>query len=146
MVDLSLVVKCSSVQMVVWKSDWKKPANGPKCMVFKWSAKSCDFILWKPDTQCVWYSDGYCISLMGSIAHFVRFFCPVCVCSKLQKSFPKKLELKSFEFWVGTKKTRLGKTCFMFRKGPFATSTELSTHAYSEYYYKYCNIHCQFIV
>ena len=29
----------SGCQMVVWKPDWKKPAYGPKGLVFEWSAK-----------------------------------------------------------------------------------------------------------
>ena len=45
----------------------KKAVYGPKCLVFKWSAKSMDFTIWIPDTHSVWYSvvrysDGYCTS------------------------------------------------------------------------------------
>ena len=70
MVVLFLVVKRSGFWMVVWKPHWKKPIYGPKCLVFKWSAKSCNFTTWIPDTQTVrledsigiwivaWYSNG----------------------------------------------------------------------------------------
>ena len=36
-----------------WSEKWteKKPDYGPKCPVFKWSAKSCDFTIWNPNTQ-----------------------------------------------------------------------------------------------
>ena len=43
------------------KTELKNACHGPKCLVFKWSAKSCDFTTWKLDTHTVWYSDGYCI-------------------------------------------------------------------------------------
>ena len=49
--------KMVCIQMVVWKPYWKKPVYGPKCPVFKMSAKSCDFTSWIPDTHTVWYSD-----------------------------------------------------------------------------------------
>ena len=47
------------------KTGLKKPDYGPKCSVFEWSAKSCDFTIWIPDTHTVqysgvWYSNGYC--------------------------------------------------------------------------------------
>ena len=50
--------------MVVWKPDRIRPVYDPKCPVFKWTAKSCDFTIWIPDTHSVrysgvWYSDGY---------------------------------------------------------------------------------------
>ena len=39
----------------------KKPDNGAKFLVFKWSAKSRDFTIWiRRDTHNVRYSDGYC--------------------------------------------------------------------------------------
>ena len=43
--------------MVIWKQDWKKPVYGPKSLVFKWSAKTCDFTIWIPDTCTVQNSD-----------------------------------------------------------------------------------------
>ena len=71
MVDLCLIVKWPDIRMV-WKLDWKKPAYGPKCPVFKWSAKSHDFTIWTlgnlycPVSRWIQYSgvknsDGYCI-------------------------------------------------------------------------------------
>ena len=39
------------------KTRLKKPVNGPKCPVFKWSAKSRDLVISIPDTHTVWYSD-----------------------------------------------------------------------------------------
>ena len=38
---------------------------GPKCLVFKWSAKSCDFDISIPDTHTVWYSDESGIQVFG---------------------------------------------------------------------------------
>ena len=69
MVDLCPVVKWSGIWMVVWKLDWKSPVYGPKCPVFKWSAKSRDYHLntghpnWLA-FRWIWYSgvrysDGY---------------------------------------------------------------------------------------
>ena len=34
----------------------KKPVCDPKCRILKYSAKSCDFTIWIPDTHTVWYS------------------------------------------------------------------------------------------
>ena len=50
------------------KTGLKKPVYGEKCLLFKWSAKSCEFTIWKLDTHAVqysgnWYSDGYCLLL-----------------------------------------------------------------------------------
>ena len=45
MVALCLVVKWSSIQIVVLKFRLKKPVYGPKCPVFEWSAKSSDYHL-----------------------------------------------------------------------------------------------------
>ena len=47
------------------KTGLKKPDYGPKCSVFEWSAKSCDFTIWIPDTHTIQYSgvrdsDGNC--------------------------------------------------------------------------------------
>ena len=65
------VVKWSSIQMVVWKPDWKKPVCGQKCPVCEWSGKSHYFTIWIPSPKVsgiqmntvfsVRYSDGYCI-------------------------------------------------------------------------------------
>ena len=60
MLDLCLVGKWSGIKMVVWKQDCKKPVYGQKWQVFEWSAKSCGYTIWIPDTHTVWYSDGYC--------------------------------------------------------------------------------------
>ena len=48
MVDLCPVVIWSGIQMEVWKLHWKKTVYGPKCLVFKWSAKLHDFTIWIP--------------------------------------------------------------------------------------------------
>ena len=57
------------IEMVVWKPNWKKPVDGPKCLVFEWSAKSGDLSIWIPYTHTVRYSgvrysDGYCTILV----------------------------------------------------------------------------------
>ena len=58
----SFVFRCQ----MVWylngglKIGLKEPVYGPKCSVFKWSAKSGDFTIWIPDTHTVRYLDGYC--------------------------------------------------------------------------------------
>ena len=65
MADLCPVLKGSSIWIVVWKLDQKKPVYGPKCLVFEWSAKSCDFTIWIPDTHTVRYSDESDIQVFG---------------------------------------------------------------------------------
>ena len=47
------------------KTRLKKPINGPKCLVFQWSAKSCDFTIRKQDTLTVQYSDESGIQVFG---------------------------------------------------------------------------------
>ena len=79
MVGLCLVVKWSSIQMVVWKPGWKNPVYGPKCPVFEWSSKSCDCHLntvhpYCPVFRCIWYSgvqysDGYCTGKLRLVFH-----------------------------------------------------------------------------
>ena len=74
MVDLCLVVKWSSIQLVVWKSDWKKP-------VLEWSAVAwlyhsntghhfCPVFRW------IQYSYCYCIKKTLSL-----FVCRFTVCT-----------------------------------------------------------------
>ena len=58
-VDLCPVVKWSSIQMVVWKLDWKGLFKLQNVQYLEWSAKSRGFTIWIPDTF-VQYSDGYC--------------------------------------------------------------------------------------
>ena len=58
---------------------------GLKCLVFKWSAKSCEETTWKPHKKVfeksnvwfsgVWYSDGYCcdpVVVPAPFAYIVR--------------------------------------------------------------------------
>ena len=75
------------------KNGLKKPGYGPKCLVFKWSAKSRDFTIWIPNTQTVLYSDESGIPVfdiqMVTVSqkyNFIKYttFCNLC-CS-LQKS------------------------------------------------------------
>ena len=60
-----------------------KPMQGPKCSVFEWLDKSCDFTIWIVDTQSVWYSNGYCTSYCLNTNTKIRksknqtCFCPV---------------------------------------------------------------------
>ena len=83
--------------MVVWKPDCQKPVYGPKCPVFKWSAKSCDFFIWILDNHTVQYSgvgysDGYCI--LNSIKMPVQW--------ELEyQIFEFRTHLKSKHFGVG---------------------------------------------
>ena len=51
MVDL-----CTSIEMVVLKLDWKSLFMVQNV---EWSAKSCDFTIWIPDTHIVWHSEEY---------------------------------------------------------------------------------------
>ena len=54
------VSNCQMVgQVFKWWSEnhWKIAVNDLKCPVFKWSAKSCDFTIWKQDTYIVQYLD-----------------------------------------------------------------------------------------
>ena len=39
------------------KTGLKKPVYGTKCLVFEWSANSCDLTIWIGDTHTVQYSD-----------------------------------------------------------------------------------------
>ena len=53
----------------------KKPVYGPRCPVFKWSAKSCDFTISIPNTHTVQYSDESGIQVF-SIQMVTVFECP----------------------------------------------------------------------
>ena len=78
---------------VVWKPDWKKPVNGPKCPVFKWSAKSCDFTVWKPDTHTVRYSDESGIQVFGIqmvIVHIIVILKLKSITLKIRKAISGK--------------------------------------------------------
>ena len=59
--------------MVVWKPEWKKPVNGPKCPVFEWSAKSLYFTIWISDTQIFQYSNKFSIQLFSIQIVTVQF-------------------------------------------------------------------------
>ena len=61
----------SSIQIVVWKRDFKKPVYSPK---FKWSAKSCDFTIWIPNINTVQYSDesGFQVAIFQMVSYCIQ--------------------------------------------------------------------------
>ena len=66
MVDLCPAVKWFSIQMVVWKHDWKSlfiVQNVQYCN--EWSAKSRDFTIWIPAPYTVHYSDESSIQVFS---------------------------------------------------------------------------------
>ena len=52
------------------KTGLKKPLQGPKCPVFEWSAKSCDFTIRILYTHTVWYSNESSIQTVTVIVYY----------------------------------------------------------------------------
>ena len=65
MVDLCPVVYGPVIKWWSENQTENKPVYGPKCLVFKWSAKSGDFTIWILDTQEVRYLDEFGIKVFG---------------------------------------------------------------------------------
>ena len=74
------------------KTGLKKPVYGSKCQIFKWSAKSCDFTIWIPDTHIVWYSEEYGIQVFD--IQMVTVFQKVCVKLLLKQTHKQKTDDK----------------------------------------------------
>ena len=112
--------------MVVWKPDWKKPVNGPKCPVFKWSTKSRDFFIWIPDTLNVRYSDDSVIQVFGdgycNCNHYKNKFRSI-----LRNTHPPQKNLGDFLFFVLIFNFGSPKDCFFGYLKPMCQGWKATT-------------------